>query len=638
MQSGKPAGSENNTVESKEDPAYLQYAITLRKLPSDELKKSFEQDQKHLTEASKESKARVRLTNTEKKAVLARKTWSDVVSLTHAENAKTSEANKAIVVERLQKLGYKNADEVMQKIISYLQNRTVITVAFRAGFLAKPGLVDFQLSTIFDRRSLKSEKYISNRDQVEKDLYSALPEPTKGYLLNHYHARPRYGALVLLARDNPISDAGKDNYYGHSFVVFKQRAKLNCLFAPHDTVNQAVEKMSSFSHMEQLLAICSDNKLEALAKRVMKGVLQGYFIRESDADGYIETQLPAVDFLDPNLVEHIHIDTEEYTLTSEELIAIRSRGIAVTNSKGNPYPALHAQFMQYVEKGDAQQVKILLQDYPSLIFTCNRKDEEAIHIALRLKHYALVKPLLARGASLDDATLAGISVREMIWATKKLKLIKLLSRENKRAKKIKTVGEIKMQASVELVVQQPVQPVGEKPKAEDKSQLPPTEIVKTPELSLPPKTESKVETVAVAPKKTEAPEPEFKGVTDVIKTEMLADMENLKKSFEKAIKDYSSDDKMRLDSIAKIRNLFNEIKECAVPNTMIVLGCIINELNQAQAVHSAKLFKLKGKSEYTGRLEGILSRFAITSQSMKDAALECYVTYESTKTSVKKQP
>lgn len=424
---------EKSGIEERE----LSYIQTVRRLDAHD---SFMSETKKGTDT--------KLTPSEHASVIARKTWSDVISATDKYLDSLEDTSKEKVIQRLRSFGYSNPEKVLADIIKYLQEKALISVRMNADFLKSPGLDQFETGNMFERKTDR-DGYREKREQTEQALFDYLPPELKEVLLKDPKARPRYGALGLPDANHPIVET-EGGAYGDSFILLRNIAKLNCLFTPSDSYNffDPEAKPSSyipctFSHLEMLLRQCTDDKLKALADRVTIGTLSGnYSFAGSAEDGYIEVQLFPVSFFDRNMVQHIHIekvgdkpqskfiDVNKYTLTDVErksLDGLRTKdtedptqvGITVTNLAGNPYTELHQNFIKFVAEGKMREAEHLLFQYPALIVSSDGRGWEAIHIATENGRSDMIPLFLKYGAKIDDPTPQGKTIKDIAEESKK---------------------------------------------------------------------------------------------------------------------------------------------------------------------------------------------------------------------------
>ncbi|HSW93606.1 MAG TPA: ankyrin repeat domain-containing protein [Gammaproteobacteria bacterium] len=392
---------------------FWQYANALRHIPDEKLLIKF------LKETADRLSQNMPLTASVKKQVEARKTWTDIVSAFyqkyHPADPKMEQKDdnfnlekiKAGVIARLAKLGYTEKTEtIYHQCLYFLRYHSVIVISINTSFLKKESLSIYQLLTLFqtgkNAEQGASKPYRNSREETEKQLFQDL--------LPDFEGRPRYGSLRLLDRNNVVEG---NTGYGKSLVVLHGRIKFNALFSPRDTHNaRAVDKkivrLCTYHNLEVLLSQSTDERLKAIAHRVTTGILpQNYKQYESyqvRPEEYIEVLLPAVNLLDPNMVQHIHIEPADYTLTGEDWAAFAKIGITVTNSKENPYKTHCALFMQAVETNDLDTAEKLLKDYPSLGRTTNRLGHHPVHIAAAKGDLDLVELLVENGADINAVT------------------------------------------------------------------------------------------------------------------------------------------------------------------------------------------------------------------------------------------
>lgn len=92
-----------------------------------------------------------------------------------------------------------------------------------------------------------------------------------------------------------------------------------------------------------------------------------------------------------------------------------SNGIKVLNAHTdeNPFVIASKQLIDAAEKNQFKQVKEILLQYPSLVFTSTIDGEELIHLAARKGFKETIRVLLKFGAKQMDLTPTGISAFEL---------------------------------------------------------------------------------------------------------------------------------------------------------------------------------------------------------------------------------
>lgn len=349
--------------------AFATYADNLRKIPTRTLYLKYLQDIKNPTQSNTE------ISELESQYVKARKLWTDVVSETHASNANYVKFNdvKKTVIERLTALQFTCPELLYKECIEILKNNSVIVISFKSDFLKNNDLQDFELLNIWQKNNWSNKpSYTSSRDKAENDTFDYLSDELCKAILANKFARPRYGALFLLDNDSFISPVEN---YGESFLVLKDVSKLNVLVAPgdtlmyHDQSQKRVYKLCTIHHLEMVLMQLSDEKLKALADFALTGKLPSKFNQYNSSNfnkGYIEVLLPAINVLDPNMVESIYLNSDKFKALDSDLQIIMNRGINVFNSPHNPYKELNIQFIKAIKDDNAIDVRDLLRRYPSL--------------------------------------------------------------------------------------------------------------------------------------------------------------------------------------------------------------------------------------------------------------------------------
>jgi hypothetical protein len=77
--------------------------------------------------------------------------------------------------------------------------------------------------------------------------------------------------------------------------------------------------------------------------------------------------LPAINIFDTTLVEHIHINPNEYIMSKEELNTLQSMGISISNSDTNPYDELERQLLEAIKQDNKEKIIEFSKKYPSFI-------------------------------------------------------------------------------------------------------------------------------------------------------------------------------------------------------------------------------------------------------------------------------
>ena len=354
-------------------PSYLSFLRDRRKAHTPTLFSEYLKELKAMDPSAK-------TTASQRAAVLARKTWSDTVSLTDQQNEQSEAQSKQEVLDRLIALGYRdNTEKVYETIIDFLQYNSAIVMSFDAGLLKKSkeqgGPTDFQALNVFELQT-RDAAYVKDRDEAERGLFQSLePERAKkpgiASILATEMARPRYAALMLLDRNHTIQNLG--TVYGTSYLVLADHLKQSALNVPANPFhyhhsNKKDYKPSTYFHFETFLKQCSPEKLRALATRATTGQLSDeYKLLSAGEDGYITALLPGFNFLDKNCVQHIHINPAEYKLTPDELTFLLNEAkITTTNSESNPYPDLCKLFMKFCEGDNTYISDELVKKYPFL--------------------------------------------------------------------------------------------------------------------------------------------------------------------------------------------------------------------------------------------------------------------------------
>lgn len=360
------------------------------------------------------------VTEQEKVQIKARKLWSDVVSETDLKNKNDLENNtiKKIVLERLKKCTDENdnLEYIYNQCINFLKKNSVITVTFNSNFLNN-GLRDFQLLNMWEKDNRSDNLYSQGRKTVEESLFKYL-SPELNFT-NNIFALPRYGSLQLLANNSSIKETSG---YGNSFIVLKDIAKLNALYYHRDSLNSYYQKGKkapppcTFHNLELLLSECSDKKLSAIVKRVKTGAFPTDFNQnfDYDGDGYIEVLLPAFDISDPNIVEHVHIDSGSYTIPHEVLPTLQKRGISISNAKNSPYEDLEKQFINAIKSYKQEEVEKLLNQYPSLVKIIDHHGYHPILIAAEYGNLEALKVFQTSKFEFEDNAMS-LKLDRALW-------------------------------------------------------------------------------------------------------------------------------------------------------------------------------------------------------------------------------
>jgi len=385
------------------------YAKDLRKVPNRELLIQYLNDIFESL-AEQESKLLQPLSTSERKLVLARKTWSEMVSDMHTKNQQDvlKLKVKENVVTRLKRLGYNNPEHAYEACIRILKEHSVIAVTFNASFLNNKESADYQTLNIFERGNnniaRNGTSYSQARDLTEVNLFKSLNDGLKD-AMKCIHSRPKYGALSILDSVSPITVSR--TFYGNSFIVLKDIVKFNSLFNRRDSMNGGYGQMTpcSYFHMEYLLYQSTDERLAAIARRATQGSSQSQY--NGPGEEYIEVLLPAIEFLNPDYVQHIFISTFEYKLTPADKEILLKSGIPYTNAAGTPYPATYNYFHTALQNKDWVKAEALIKQYPLLIKVPNKNGYLPIHIAAMHSNLDFMHMLTKMGSRLDEVTPEG---------------------------------------------------------------------------------------------------------------------------------------------------------------------------------------------------------------------------------------
>lgn len=285
---------------------------------------------------------------------------------------------------------------------------------------------------MYETNAKAKGNYQQKRTLTEIGLFRKHQPFLRQVLKHNIYARPRYGTFYLLDRRNPITPT---TYYGSSFLVLRDITKLNALYNPYDSMDAKYNHGKdlhpcTYDHLDLLLLQCQDSLLSALLQRVTTGTLPQDFSQQYEgsnlsANGYIEVMLPAIDFFDPLLVSHIHINRNEYDLPQSEMDLI-PKDIMVTKSVVNPYPQLCKNFMEYIESNNIEQVRRTLKLFPSLAYITNTPGLEPIHIAAKKGYIDIVKLLLPYYYNINKLSPDGKSLLHFAIESGKIELVNLL--------------------------------------------------------------------------------------------------------------------------------------------------------------------------------------------------------------------
>lgn len=131
----------------------------------------------------------------------------------------------------------------------------------------------------------------------------------------------------------------------------------------------------TFDHSEILLSQCRDEILRDLAYRAKYGRFPNGHTQQKL---YIEGLLPAVNVLDSNLVEHIHIDSDEYEVDPSTMASLKRRGISITNSYNNPYQQISEKIIRDVKASNVPAINGVNAERKKEFTTCINAREQAI--------------------------------------------------------------------------------------------------------------------------------------------------------------------------------------------------------------------------------------------------------------------
>lgn len=348
----------------------------------------------------------VYVTDEAKKAIEARRIWNDVVSEVRAVNQEMQKVNRDVLIERLQTLGYKkDTKQIAERCVLYLRTGSVIVVSFKANFLQKktqePELDYHQILNMFKQDNRQDSRYAKKRENTEQAMYSPIIKNNdllKNFIAN-LDARPRYGALSLV---DPEHGLNAIRNYGRSFLIVDP---MNSTFVAGDSLDYLHKYKTAFvpctdDHFEALLAQCADVMLGAIATRVTTGSFPKDFRHEGGTTTYIEAHLPGIDFLDPMMVRHIHIDEDEAKIDSEIIKGFQQLGITFTNTPRNPYRDYRMLYAQAIDKEEYHSIEDLVEKYPSLKLITDKNGKTGLMKATERGKIDIVQLLLKHGADL----------------------------------------------------------------------------------------------------------------------------------------------------------------------------------------------------------------------------------------------
>lgn len=399
-------------------PTFQIYAETQRKVPSNELYSNYIEELKQLMTGDLTSYPL--LTLSEKECVMSRKRWNDIVSdIDRVNDQHRRKFNLAQLIQNHMRLcGYENVEALYTRAINYLKDNSAIVVSFNARIFAQ-GLAVYQLQNMFETPTHKSHSYETMRQETEDGFFSSLSADIKTSLVQDIHARPRYGALVLLDKNHPISPTLG---YGKSYVLLRDIVKHNSLFLRDDSYNNKFSYLSpenkgvtgdlmpcTYHHLDILFLGMGTKKFKSIIDWALFGILSRKF---NHAQSYIEVLLPPINFLDPTLVEHIHIDKDELDLDKNILDNISALGIKVTKDIDNPYDIFLSEFFACIENNMLNRLSELLSISPRVIPQIVVSN--SLHISAYQGNAVLVKLLISHGADVKATNEKGWNAFHMM--------------------------------------------------------------------------------------------------------------------------------------------------------------------------------------------------------------------------------
>lgn len=371
---------------------FSSYAIARAKVPTYKLLE-------HYLKIKNNPEQMQRELDDEKENVRGRMTWGHILTETNRLNLIHIKEAEAKATERLEKLGADS--DALESCKTLLYNHGVATFTFNASKAFK-NFDTYQMLNMWEINKNYHQTYKKNRIKTEKDLFQDLSNETIDIAkeMENIHSLPRYGALLILDRNTYIDSTP---FYGKSFVVFKDIAKFNMLFAPGDTLNNSFLNppyhLCTVHHQEYLLAQASTRLLSALLERNRTGTIKSSY---NQSRSYIEWLGPSMNLLDPNLVEHIHIDVGEYTLNPNIISALKERGLSVTNTSNSPYRNFSKLFIQAIKDDKGIKVAEMLRSYPSLAKITDENGNTVLHIAISNHSNKALKQLLPQCRSINE--------------------------------------------------------------------------------------------------------------------------------------------------------------------------------------------------------------------------------------------
>ncbi len=400
-------------LDEEEQRDFRAYCKTLRKTPSDALFQEYKND-KHTARS------------TEKEYVEGRKTCVDAFSDMYRFNSNyvIEHKIKEKVLARIQSLGHSgNIEKLYQACINYVKYHSVIVLTINLTFLPQ-GLENHQALNILERDT-KGSDYIQKRNTTEQGQFQFISSHINRKMFSNIHARPNYALLALLNEKHEINAA---TYYGQSYLILDEVVKFNCLYNAADSLNVRINDgkdliACTYHHLEILLFQSSDMFLRAL----LQAVTTGHLPPHHPSGSYTEILLPRLDLLDPNITKFIYISPNEYQLTVNEKSQIKSLGIAVNNSKDNPYPMIRDEFMKCIASNQTIRAQELLQSHPYLIHLTNNQGYEPLTIAVDRTYTDLVKILIKYPIDLNRLSIAGKTILHHAIEGGDYQLIKLIA-------------------------------------------------------------------------------------------------------------------------------------------------------------------------------------------------------------------
>ena len=322
---------------------YSHYLKGLHRFPNKENAEDFyERVYEELPKTFQSEKERIAFQSSNKEvraAIKARKLWSDIVSYTDQYlTTPQHHLTVAAVKKRMQTLEVPgNYDAHIKKIVTYLQERSVILLAFDAKKVFQKDFISLEALTHVEPsvRPQREEGYDENRDKLEDKIFSYLSSGLQADLYHCSQARPRY-AFLCIANDKAPFKLPNESY-GKSYVVLNHKVKFNSLFVPHNIIQHHSDSSSKYKIPTPATYFTLEVLLERVTDEELLGLLHAatglmpkwrFGVHISDLQAYI----PPVNLFDAAVVDKIFIHPREYVLTPTESSWVAERGIDLVNT------------------------------------------------------------------------------------------------------------------------------------------------------------------------------------------------------------------------------------------------------------------------------------------------------------------